>query len=435
MIGLSEDLRYGLRALARNRGFTAVCVVSLALGIGANTTIFSLVNAILLRPLPVRDPANLVAVYTLDAHNPGFWGCSYANYRDYRDRNQVFSSLLLYTGVGLNLTGGAEPRLIMGQLASANYFSTLGVNLLLGRGFLPEDDSAEGASRVAVISNRFWQSEYGSDPAVLSRTVSLDGHPYRIVGVAPEGFEGLNTLTATDIWVPITMYPELHPAPALVSQRRFLVFSVVGRLKPGVTMPQAQTAMETITGDLGRQYPKDNQGRRVLLTSVTDAAIPPANRAEIQRAGVVLVVISVVVLLVACGNLASLLLARAAGRTKEIAGPAGARRKPLAADPPTADGERHAGVFGRYGRPAVRLVGARRAVVLAAAGVQSCRRPDGAGRHGAGLQFCALGIDGPDFRTGSGDPRYALRPGERPQRAFRPDRAAAAASGIRAPSW
>ena len=103
--------------------------MSLALGIGANTTIFSLVNAILLRPLPVRDPANLVAVYTLDAHNPGFWGCSYANYRDYRDRNQVFSSLLLYTGVGLNLTGGAEPRLIMGQLASANYFSTLGVNL------------------------------------------------------------------------------------------------------------------------------------------------------------------------------------------------------------------------------------------------------------------------------------------------------------------
>ena len=318
MTGLYEDLRYGLRALAKNRRFTAVCILSLALGIGANTTIFTLVNAILLRSLPVEDPSHLAELYTLDSRNPGFWPCSYPNYRDYRDENRVFSSLLLYTGIGLNLTGGAQPRLVMGQLTSANYFSTLGVNPVRGRGFLPEEDIVGGASPVAVISNRFWRQEYGGDPAVLSRTVSLNGRPYRIVGVAPEGFEGLNTLTATDIWVPITMYPELHPAPALVSQRRFLVFSVVGRLKPGVTMPQAQTAMETITGDLGRQYPKDNQGRRVLLTSVTDAAIPPANRAEIQRAGVVLVVISVVVLLVACGNLASLLLARAAGRTREI---------------------------------------------------------------------------------------------------------------------
>ncbi|HUE03424.1 MAG TPA: ABC transporter permease [Bryobacteraceae bacterium] len=154
MIGLYEDLRYGLRGLARNRSFTAVCVLSLALGIGANTTIFTLVNALLLRPLPVKDPANLAAVFTLDAHNPGFWGCSYPNYKDYRDRNQVFSSLLFYTGIGLNLTGGPEPRLAMGQVASANYFSTLGVNPVLGRAFLPEEETV-GASPVAVIGNRF----------------------------------------------------------------------------------------------------------------------------------------------------------------------------------------------------------------------------------------------------------------------------------------
>jgi predicted permease len=318
MTGVYEDLRYGLRALAKNRGFTAVSVLSLALGIGANTTIFTLVNAILLRPLPVREPANLAAVYTLDSHNPGFWGCSYPNYEDYRDRNRVFSSLLLYTGIGLNLTGGAEPRLVMGQLASANYFSALGVNPVLGRAFLPEEDSTAGASPVAVISNRFWRREYGAAPGVLARSVSLNGRPYRIIGVAPEGFEGLNTLTATDIWVPMMMYRELHPAPALVNQRRFLVFSVVGRLKPGVTLPQAQTAMQTITSDLERQYPKENQGRRVLLTTVTDAAIPPTNRSEIQRAGTVLVVVSAVVLIIACGNLANLLLARAAARTKEI---------------------------------------------------------------------------------------------------------------------
>jgi predicted permease len=319
MTGLYEDLRYGLRALAKYRRFTAVCILSLALGIGANTTIFTLVNAILLRPLPVQDPAHLAAVYTLDSHNPGFWGVSYPNYKDYRDRNQVFSSLLLYTGVGLNLTGGAEPHLVMGQLATADYFSTLGVNPVLGRGFLPEEDTAAGASPVAVISNRFWRQEYGADRAVLSRSVSLNGRPYRIVGVAPEGFEGLNTLTATDIWVPLALYPDLYSAPSFVTQRRFLLFSVVGRLKPGVSLPQAQIAMQTLTKDLEREYPNDNQGRRVLLTTATDAAIPPTNRVEIQRAGTVLVAISAVVLIIACGNLASLLLARAAGRTKEIA--------------------------------------------------------------------------------------------------------------------
>jgi predicted permease len=319
MTGLYEDFRYGLRALAKYRRFTAVCILSLALGIGANTTIFTLVNAILLRPLPVQDPARLAAAYTLDSRNPGFWGVSFPNYRDYRDRNQVFSSLLLYTGIGLNLTGGAAPRLVMGQLASASYFSTLGVNPVIGRGFLPEEDTAAGASTVAVISYRFWRREYGGDPAVLARSVSLNGRPYRIVGVAPEGFEGLNTLTATEIWVPVALYPDLYAAPNLVPQRRYLLFNVVGRLKPGVEMPQAQTAMQTIAQDLEREYPKDNQGRRVLLTSATDAAIPPTNRAEIQRAGTVLIVISAVVLIIACGNLASLLLARSAGRTKEIA--------------------------------------------------------------------------------------------------------------------
>jgi macrolide transport system ATP-binding/permease protein len=319
MTGLYEDFRFGLRALAKYRRFTAVCILSLALGIGANTTIFTLVDAILLRPLPVQEPERLAAVYTLDAHNPGFWGVSYPNFKDYQERNPVFSSLLLYTGVGLNLTGGSAPRLIMGQLASANYFSTLGVNPVIGRGFLQEEDTAAGASPVVVVSYRFWRQEYGADPAVLSRSVNLNGRPYRIVGVTPEGFEGLNTLTATEIWVPMALYPELYAAPAYVPQRRFLLFNVVGRLRPGVSLPQAQTAMQTITQDLEHEYPKDNQGRRVLLTTATDAAIPPSNRAEIQRAGTVLVVISAVVLIIACGNLASLLLARAAGRAKEIA--------------------------------------------------------------------------------------------------------------------
>jgi len=223
MTGLYEDFRYGFRALAKHRRYTAVCVLSLALGIGANTTIFTLVNALLFRSLPVPDASHLSAMYTLDSRNPGFWGVSYPNYRDYRDRNPVFSSLLAYTVVGFNLTGGPEPHMVVGQLASDNYFSTLGVNAALGRSFLPEENAAGNPSLVAVISYRFWRQEFGGDPGVLTRNLNLNGRPYRIIGVAPEGFLGLDTLMASDIWVPMELYRDLYPVPNMLNQRRYLV--------------------------------------------------------------------------------------------------------------------------------------------------------------------------------------------------------------------
>src|ERR1035437_3731887 len=146
MKGFLDDLRYGLRGLTKNRGFTVAAVLSLALGIGANTTVFTLLNAILLRPLPVRDPAGLAAVSTIDSHNPGQLFCSYPNYKDYRDRNRVFSSLLLYSPIAVNLTGQGEPQAAIAQIVSGNYFATLGVKPTFGRGFLPSEDSAQGAS-------------------------------------------------------------------------------------------------------------------------------------------------------------------------------------------------------------------------------------------------------------------------------------------------
>ena len=163
-MGIFEDLRYGLRALAKNRAMAVVAVLSLALGIGANTTVFTLVNAVLLRPLPVGEPSTLAAVFTVDSHDAGIWLCSYPNYKDFRDQNRVFSSLLLYTAVSINLTGRSDPQLLMGQFVSGNYFSTLGVTPIIGRGFRPEEDATPGAYPVAVISDGLWTQQFGRDP-------------------------------------------------------------------------------------------------------------------------------------------------------------------------------------------------------------------------------------------------------------------------------
>src|ERR1041385_157800 len=156
MLGIYADLRYSFRALIQHRGIAVVAILSLALGIGANTTIFTMMRAILLRPLPVRDLKTLAAVHTVDQRNPGLLLCSYPNYKDYRDQNQVFASLAVYSAIGIAMTGQGEPQLAMGQLVSANYFLTLGVEPKIGRGFLPDEDAALGASPVAVISHGLW---------------------------------------------------------------------------------------------------------------------------------------------------------------------------------------------------------------------------------------------------------------------------------------
>jgi predicted permease len=318
MPGFVGDLRSGLRALTKNRSFTLVAVLSLALGIGANTTVFTLLNAIFLRPLPVEAPGRLAALITVEPRSPGILLCSYPNYIDYRDHNTVFSSLLLYTSITVSLTGPAEPQNLMGQMVSGNYFTTLGVKPLIGRGFLPEEDSGPGANPVAVISYGIWTWQYGSDPQITSRSIRLNGRPFKIVGVAPKGFLGLAQMTAADVYVPMAMYPQVYAVPAFVLQRRALLFSAVGRLKPGVSLPQAEAGMRSLGQEMERQYPKDNANRRVKLIPITEAAINPKTRAVIANAGTLLLIVSALVLLIACGNVANLLLARAAVRRKEI---------------------------------------------------------------------------------------------------------------------
>ncbi|HWC95633.1 MAG TPA: ABC transporter permease [Candidatus Sulfopaludibacter sp.] len=316
--GLLEDLRLAARALAKNRSFTFVAVLSLALGVGANTTVFTLLNALLLRSVPVAEPDRMVAVNTLDAGNPGNLLCSYLNYKDYRDRNQVFSSLLLYSPILINLTEHGDPRTIMGQIVSGNYFQALGVNPVLGRAFLPEEDVSPGARPMAVISYGFWQRMYGGDREITGRTVKLNGRNYQIVGVAPQGFQGINSMFAAEVWVPFMMYDQIYPNPAWVNQRRALLFSVGGRLKPGIGIAQAEASLQTVARELEKEYPAENRGRRVKLTSLNEAAVPGKTRDFLRKSGVVLLIVSCLVLLIACANVANLQLSRAARRSREI---------------------------------------------------------------------------------------------------------------------
>jgi predicted permease len=319
MTGVIQDLRYGLRGLVKNPGFTVVAVLSLALGVGANTTIFTLVRALFLRPFPVRDPGTLVAVFTADDRAGGVQLLSYPNYRDYRDHNTVFSSLVLYLPVAISLTGHGDPQQLVAQLVSGNYFDTLGVTPTVGRGFRPEEDAAPGAAAVAVISHALWKRLYAGDPRVNTRSIELNGRPYSIVGVAPPGFAGLNQLLAADVFLPFSTYPVTFSAPTQVLSRRAQMFAAVARLKPGLTLAQAEAGTQSLARELERQYPLENQGRRLRLMPITEASMDARTRSTVQRAGTVLMVISSLVLLIGCGNVANLLLARAAGRSKEIA--------------------------------------------------------------------------------------------------------------------
>jgi len=312
------DLKYALRGLAKHRSFTLVAILSLALGIGGNTTIFTLLNAILLRPLPLTNPETLASVYTVDPRSAGALGCSYLNYKDYRDRNNVFSALALYAPITVNLTGQGEPRLLMAHIVTGNYFTALGVKPVLGRGFLPEEDVTPDADAVAVIGYGLWNRLFAADPHVVGRSFVIDGRAFSIVGVAPPGFQGINQLYGAELWVPMMMYPQVFPSVAWVNQRRASVFSVVGRLKPGMGMPQAEGAMQSLAADLARQYPRDNNGRGVKLAPISEAALSHKDRDIYNRTGSILLIISGLVLLIACANVAGLQLVRAAARTKEI---------------------------------------------------------------------------------------------------------------------
>jgi predicted permease len=316
---LSQDLGYAIRSYRNSPMFAAVAIASLALGIGVNTAIFNLVNAVLLRPLPVHDPGQLVSLYTLDRTNPGFLSCSYPNYIDYRDHNTVFSGLALFSSVSVNLTGQGDPRELAAEIVSGNYFNVLGVRAVLGRTFIPEEDQSPGARAVAVISYRFWRRTLAANRQAIGATIGLNNHPFTIIGVAPKSFHGLDALVNTDFWTPLMMYRQIFPMADWVEHRRALLFTPIGRLKNGITRQAAEAEVKAMAAQLAEAYPEDNRGRTAILIPLAEAVIHPNYRGGMVLAGGVAMGVSGLVLLIACVNVGNLLLVRAAGRRKELA--------------------------------------------------------------------------------------------------------------------
>lgn len=310
MRNLLQDLRYAFRLFGRNPGLTAVAVLSLAIGIGPNSALFSIVTATILRPFPAKDAEQIVSLSIKT--DKGYEGVSYPDYLDFRDQNSVLSGLAAWQKRGALLTTEGGQEVVARQVVSENYFSVLGIEPALGRLFLPSrDEHVEGEPSV-VISHGVWQRRFGADPGLVGRTILLTGKGHTVIGVAARGFGGLGPLTPADVWVPFSALDSKERAS--LSQRDKGFGLVFGRLRTGVSKEQAEVELNGIAARLAEAYPVTNKGRRVVLT---------AEAADRGRSGITLsvIVMSLVslVLLIACANVAGLLLAQAETRRRETA--------------------------------------------------------------------------------------------------------------------
>jgi putative ABC transport system permease protein len=315
---LFQDLRYGARMLLKQPGFTLIAVLTLALGIGANTAIFSVVNAVLLRPLPYAEPERLVAVGGTNARKPGVKdSSSYPDFFDWRTRNQSFEAIAAYHQTTLTLTGTDAPAHLSGQVVTAELFDVLKTEPLLGRNFTRADEKLGGAgvARAAIISHALWQKRFAADPNVIGRALTLNRKQFQIIGVAKPGFQFPIQADPVEIWVtPVEDAESLDNKQPVTERRGYRLLEVVGRLKPGVSLAQAQAEMKLLAANLEKEYPDNNANQSAIVLPLHRDLV-----ADSREPLLILLAAVGCVLLIACANVANLMLARAAARYKEIA--------------------------------------------------------------------------------------------------------------------
>jgi predicted permease len=315
---LLQDLRYGARMLVKKPGFALIAIITLALGIGANTAIFSLVNSALLRPLPVAEPDRLIFLNNVsEKGDRDFPTISYPNYRDFRDRNDTLSGLIAYRMVAVSLSHGKTSERLWGYMVTGNYFDVLGLKAARGRLFNEDDDKTPGAHPVAVITWSCWQKRFAADPSIAGREIIVNSRNFTIIGVAPPEFRGTEIAYTPEIWFPVMMLREVEPGSDWLERRDTENIFALGRLKAGVSSAQAESQLRAISAQLAREHPAENEGKTIVVS-------PPGLFGNFMRGGVtnfalVLMAVVALVLLLACANLANLLLARATERRKEIA--------------------------------------------------------------------------------------------------------------------
>ena len=322
------DVRYALRGLKANPGFAAVAILSLALGVGLNSAMFSLVNALLLRPLPVAHPDRLVRLYTTAEIPESTF--SYADYRDVQRENTVFSGIAGHTVMFANVSREGQSQLLLGEVVTANYFEVLGVQPARGRGFDPSEDRVEGGNRVVIIADSLWRRQFGSDPAIVGRALRVRGSDYTVVGVMPARFTGMTPGLMAELWVPVSMVDDTEPVgmndnvvspsgTTRLTRRGSRWMFVTARLAAGVSLSQARGNVDAIMTRLQTEYPQTNRNRHAVVKAAGDVRIHPIIDGVLLPGAAALMIAVGLVLLVACANIANMLLARGSSRSREMA--------------------------------------------------------------------------------------------------------------------